>query len=580
MKKKRQRPPELNTRKNQIFGFKFNARDFWLILGILIIAGFGLRAADLRADPPPDLSWSFAPYTDESLNTYSARNFALYGRWKIDDFLPFVIYPLVNMLVALIYKIFGIGFVQVKLLSLISGTLSILILALLLRAEKNPTSALLGAFLLATCYPLVMYSRLGLVETVEILFLLLTGVFWILGLNRPGLMTGAGFCVAASVLLVKLSAVFLVPVMLILVVSDSLKFPDRKRIKTALLYFSAGIIIATGCWLVLVYLPYRNEYLEYVLRHSSESPAGHPRTVFGYLFNTFTFGLRSRLILRMIWPALIGYLTLPWLGWSQSRLLRYTLLWFIFGLLMLGYMNYRPPRYEIILLPCLLVAAAVALSRILESGTIVPQTRPTIPKTLLYGIWLSPGVLQLMLYISGFRNYPQPGGEAGIIILSLIIGMAIAFAGHILLQFQKKGWTIKAGWLRAALVGLILILSLRLDLGQWSAWFSNRTYDLVTYSKAVDQLLPANAVVAGPWAPPIMIESRKQVIAVTDWANLDNLFSRFAVTHLILGEGETDRLLWERISPEVKEQTETILQFRIRGQLISVLALNGSGSKR
>ncbi|MEO0008956.1 MAG: glycosyltransferase family 39 protein [candidate division WOR-3 bacterium] len=574
MKKNRQHAPDLNSRPNQLF--RFHPRYFWFILGVIIIAGFGLRAADLRADPPPDLSWSFAPYTDESLNTYSARNFSLYGRWKMDDFLPFVIYPLVNVFVTLIYKILGIGFVQVKLLSLISGALSILILALFFRTEKNPAPALLSALLLATCYPLVMYSRLGLVESLEILSLLLTGFFWVQGLRRPGLMTAAGFCAAATVLLVKLSAVFLVPVMLILIVSELPAFPNRKRMTTTLLYFSAGVIIASLCWLLLVYLPYRKEYLQYAVRHSSESPAGHPRTLSAYLFNTFTFGLRSRLIPRMIWTALLGYLTLPWLGRSQSRLLRYTLLWFIFGLLMLGYMNYRPPRYEIILLPCLLIAAAAALCRILENGTIIPQTRPTVIKTLLYGIWLSPVVLQLMLYSSGFRNYPQPDGESGIIIFSLIIGLALAFAGYGLLRFRKKGWTIRPGWLRGALVGLILILSLRLDIGQWSAWFTNRTYDLITYSKAVDRLLPDNAVVAGPWAPPVMIESRKRAIAVTDWANLDDLFKRFAVTHLILGEGETDRLLWERVSPVVKEKTKKLLQFRIRGQLISVLALDDS----
>ncbi len=576
MKKNRQHTSQLSSRPNRIL--LFHPRYFWLILGIIIIAGFGLRAADLRADPPPDLSWSFAPYTDESLNTYSARNFILYGRWKMDDFLPFVIYPLVNILVALIYKIFGIGFVQVKLLSLISGVLSILILGLLLRKEKNTAPALLSALLLATCYPLVMYSRLGLVETLEILFLLLTVFFWIQGVRHPGLMTAAGFCAAATVLLIKLSAVFLVPAMLIMIVSELPAFSDRKRIKNALLYLLAGVIIASLCWLLLVYLPYSKEYLRYTVRHSSESPVGHPRTLPAYLFNTFTFGMHSRLIPRMIWIALIGYLTLPWLGLSQSQLLRYSLLWFVFGLLMLGYMNYRPPRYEIILLPCLLIAAAVAFSRILENGTLIPQLRPTIKKTLLYGIWLSPAILQLILYVSGFRNYPKPGGESGIIILSLIIGLALAFAGYGLLRFWNKGWTIKSELLRILLVGLFLILSLRLDIGQWNAWFSNRTYDLITYSKAVDRLLPDDAVVAGPWAPPLMIESRKRTIAVTDWANLDDLFSRFAVTHLILGEGETDRLLWERVDPEVKQKAKTLLQLRIRGQLITVLALNASPS--
>ncbi len=54
----------------------------WLVpvaLVLVVLLGLWLRASDLGADPPPDLSWSFAPYTDEGLNTYSARNLVLYG---------------------------------------------------------------------------------------------------------------------------------------------------------------------------------------------------------------------------------------------------------------------------------------------------------------------------------------------------------------------------------------------------------------------------------------------------------------------------------------------------------------------
>jgi 4-amino-4-deoxy-L-arabinose transferase-like glycosyltransferase len=554
-------------------GDRFLSRRFWLLLILITILGLALRAADLRADPPPDLSWSFAPYTDESLNTYSARNLVLYGTWKTDDFLPFVIYPLVNLLVALMFKIFGIGFVQVKLLSLFAGVIGILIIALLNREENREPSALLVAFLYATCYPLVMYSRLGLVETVEILFLLLTGFFWGRGLNRPVLMPLAGFFATGTVLLVKLSAVFLIPVMLLLIITE-LKNPRvRKRLLPGLGYFSLGILTALICWLLLVYLPYRNEYLKYVLRHSSESPAGHPRTLAAYLFNTFTFGLRSRLISRMVYTAVPGYLTLPFLGSSGSRSLRYAWLWFIFGLLLLGYMNYRPPRYEIILLPVLLLAAATALTRFLKTGTLLSAPRPSITKTLLYAIWLMPFTLQLMLHLSGFRNYPQPGNEAGILKLSLLISLLVCFAGYGLLRIQSREISINSPWLRSALVALLLLLSIRLDLSQFYNWFSNRTYNLLTYSRVLDRLLPENAVVAGPWAPPLMIESRKRAIAVTDWANIDDPVNRFGTTHLLIGEGATDQLLLEKLNPATAENLKLLRQFPVRGQVIRLFAL-------
>jgi 4-amino-4-deoxy-L-arabinose transferase-like glycosyltransferase len=553
---------------------RFTSRFFFPLLTAITLLGFALRISDLRADPPPDLSWSFAPYTDESLNTYSARNLVLYGSWKQDDFLPFVIYPLVNMLVALVFKILGIGFVQVKLLSLLAGVLGIFVIALLVKEEVDKTAALLSALLLATCYPLVMYSRLGLVETVQILFLLLTGLFWVKGLKQPWLMFFCGICAAGTVLLVKISAIFIAPVMLILFVSELLKKGRPRELRSALILFLAGVLLALSIWFLVVFLPYRREYLRYVLRHSSESPAGHPSTLPAYLFNTFTFGLRSRLLPRMVFLAVLGFVTLPWLAKGQNRVLRYAMLVFVFGLLMLGYMNYRPPRYEIILLPFLLIASATALIELLFKGSVIPPVRkPTIIGTTLYSFWLWPLSLQLLLYIAGFRNYPQPGTESGIIILSLLLSLALTFAGYGLLKFKNNGLVIKSPYLRAALVVILLVLSLRLDFGQFHTWFSNRTYDLINYSKELDRSLPENAVVAGSWSPPLMIESRKRSICITDWANINDPINRFGVTHLILGENEADQMFIKKLAPDLQKNMTLLRTFRIRGQLLRVFAL-------
>lgn len=289
----------------------FSRCHFWLLLSAILLIALLFRTADLRADPPPDLSWSFAPYTDESLNTYSARNLILYGNWYQDDFLPFCIYPLVNIVVALIFKLVGIGFVQVKLLSVLSGLLGVLIMALLIRHTAGEITALLAGLLLALSYPLVMYSRLGLVETVQILFLLLTGFFWIKSLEKPVLMLLTGFCAFSTFLLIKISGVFILPALLLLFIcrwlSTRSRQEERRQFLVSIGWFTAGAIGAIIVWLIVVFLPYRNQYLQYVLRHSSESPAGHPQTLIAYLFNTFTIGVRSKLLPRLVWIALLGF---------------------------------------------------------------------------------------------------------------------------------------------------------------------------------------------------------------------------------------------------------------------------------
>ncbi len=583
----------------------FSRCHFWLLLSAILLIALLFRTADLRADPPPDLSWSFAPYTDESLNTYSARNLILYGNWYQDDFLPFCIYPLVNIVVALIFKLVGIGFVQVKLLSVLSGLLGVLIMALLIRHTAGEITALLAGLLLALSYPLVMYSRLGLVETVQILFLLLTGFFWIKSLEKPVLMLLTGFCAFSTFLLIKISGVFILPALLLLFIcrwlSTRSRQEERRQFLVSIGWFTAGAIGAIIVWLIVVFLPYRNQYLQYVLRHSSESPAGHPQTLIAYLFNTFTIGVRSKLLPRLVWIALLGFLSLPGhaIRHRDARARQswqYLLFWFIFAVLMLGYMNYRPPRYEIIILPPLIAAAANTLSQWL-----IPKPNSSLPSIgkekvpglsraekkkapakssrlffsiILYAIYLWPLALQLLLYISNFRNYPAPGNELGITVIALVIALTTSLIGALFYRLLTKNRIGKIPALNAIVAALLLLFSLRLDLGQFFNWFSNRTYILISSARDLDQSLPEDAVVAGSWAPPLMIESRKRAVAITDWANINDPINRFGVTHIILGENEVDRLLWQKLPLEIKERLKPLRQYRIRGQLLTVYALS------
>lgn len=569
----------------------FIARHFYLLLALLLVIALVLRGADLRADPPPDLSWSFAPYTDEALNTYSARNLVLYGSWQQDDFLPFCIYPLVNILVALVFKLLGIGFAQVKLISLLAGVLSVLIMVLLIKEQASKTAAILSGLLLATCYPLVMYSRLGLVETVQILFLLSTGLFWVKGLKKPGFMFLSGLFAFATFLLVKISAIFILPALVILFIHQFItghsQAEKRRRLLVGTSWFLAGAGIAALLWFIVVFLPYHQQYLRYVLRHSSESPAGHPTNLGAYLFNTFTIGLRSQLLPRMIWLTLIGFITLPLQTPGKKPVSLYLLLWLVFGMLMLGYMNYRPPRYEIIILPVLLASAGMSIARLLspektnhhppqKGRNTIPGNRihpATVVQAILYAIYLWPLPLQLILYASQFRVYPSPGAETGILIGALGISLTVSVIGFVLTKTRYQGKSIKSPTLRIAVASILLLLSFRLDFGQFFNWFSNRTYNMLSYARDLDHLLPPDAVVAGSWAPPLMIESRKRAVAITDWANINNPFNRFGVTHLIIGENQVDQILKEQIDPLLWEEMKPIREYTVRGQRLKVYPL-------
>ncbi len=550
----------------------------WFVVVAIVLAALWLRACDLRADPPPDLSWSFAPYTDEALNSYSARCLVLYGTWKVDDFFPFVVYPLTNLLTAGVMKVLGIGMVQLKLVSVIAGVLGIIAMYLLLRDSIGDLAAQIGSLTLATSFPLVMYSRLGLIETVQILFLLLAGVFWTRGLRRSWLMILCGFFAAGTIFLVKVSAIFIFPAMLVLFLwewfSRQADPTQRRQLFGALLWFLCGCLAAAAFWFALVFLPYQNEYMRYLLRHSLESPQGHPNTPLTYFFNTLAIGVQAGLWQRLLVVCLIGFTTLPLFLHSGSRAIRYLLCWLIFGTLMLGYMNYRPPRYEIVLIPCIIGGYAAALSALLSTGTILPVSKPSALKWALYSVWLWPLGLHLLLKPSLFLAYRNPEHPPffkpdGLLVGALAIAAALAGAVHLVWRIANRGISINSLRIRYAVAAIIVLLATTGDTKQFVKWFSERTHNIFSWSRELDRQLPDSAVVAGAWAPTLMVESRKRAVAVTDWANIANPMSRFGITHLILGQNQTDRDLADSVGEQVLANSLLRNRYLVRNRLVT-----------
>ena len=531
----------------------------------------------MRADPPPNLSWSFAPYTDEGYNSYSARNMVLYGHWRVDDFFPFVVYPLFNYIMFVVFKLLGLGFVQVKLVSLLASVASVFVLYRLLREDSGPLVAGLAALGMATSFPLVMYGRLGLVESLQILCLLLTGYFFVRGLTRPWQMFWGGLLAVATPLLVKLSAAFILPAVLFAflaqIVTARHDAQARRLLVRGIIPWFAGAAASIVIWLIAVYIPHRADYLQYVLRHSLESPAGHPRGLGAYIFNSLTVGIRSGVSPRIAWTALFGLAALPVLAFGRRPAFRFLAFWFLFALLMLGYMNYRPDRYELVLIPALVAAFAAVLGSIVERGAVIPVLKTSVWKAGLYALCLWLPITQFAMYTKGFWGLIRVQTESGLIAATAGIAVALCAIGFGLLRVLRNGLTFKAPWLRLVAAGVLLVLSLRVDLSQYAEWWSNRTHHLTEYASDLEQSLPKDAVVAGSFAPGLLIGSHRRVLCITDWANTDDPVGRYGVTHFMSPENGLDIQLFTKLYPELVEQSRVFREYDVRGTKLTVYEL-------
>jgi hypothetical protein len=422
-----------------------------------------------------------------------------------------------------------------------------------------------------------MYGRLGLVEPIQILFLLLTGLCYVRGLRRPPLMGLAGMLGASSILLVKASAAFVAPALVLAVAWELFSArKDRTAVRTMLHGIGwglAGIAATLVIWLAIVLLPHRTDYFQYVLRHSLNSPAGHPKGIVDYLFNTFTVGFWTGLVPSLSWVALIGFVTLPVLAVGRRPALRYLGLCFTLAVLMLGYMNYRPDRYELVLLPALIAGFAVTLARIIEAGVLLPRLRPTLIKAGLYSLWLWTLTTQMGGYTRGYWGMLRPASDLETLALTFAIAVGIGVLGYFVMRVVRDGITIQSPAIRVAIAVVLLSLAVRLDLAQYFRWFGTRTHEMVESGTDLDGALPADAVVVGSWAPALLVGSRHRAVAMTDWANSDDPVGRFGASYLVSLEDGSDLEIFSRLYPDMMRQARIFRRYEVRGTPLFVLQL-------
>ncbi len=513
------------------------------IVAVALVSGFVLRAIDLKADPPIDLSWSSAIYSDETHNAYSARNWALYGRWQMDDYAPYVVYPWLNLFTGIVFRIAGIGFVQPKIASLLAGLLLIAAMYYLGRAVSR-RAGVIAAIVTAFSFHLIMYSRLGLAEMTQLLLVAAT----IALLARASISRTAavlsGACALFAVLFVKVSAVFLLVAAFLLLVYELLRprfVPARRGdIARQALFWLLGASVPVAAWLVLIFIPHRGTYLAYVVEHSVGAQGGHPESIPEYVLNVFSVGSWSWLYDSLPALGVIGFATLPAFVGRAGRTAVFSVLVLVAGVGILGYVYYHPPRYELFTLIPLIAGFAFAVDRLLESEVRVGHPWPHLRGALFYGLWLWPLAAQVT-----FRLAQRRDGTNGAAVAALAAALVGSFGLWGLHRITRGGILLRARLLRYALAAAFMVLVLRSDIRLYSRWHSTRTHVLYDCSRDLDQALPDSAVAGGFWAPALLSTSHKRALFISNqWgANLVDPIGRYGLTHFVVTGFEELQLL-------------------------------------
>jgi hypothetical protein len=224
----------------------------WLVL----IAGFAvLHAMNLRADFPNHSPWhsDWAKYTDEGWYGNAAIRAHLFGHWFLPgDFNPAVAVPVWPLLEWVLFFFTGVTIEAARGLAVACFFLNLVLSYTLLRSRGPRWMAQLGLTLLVTSPFLYAFSRLAILEPLQIVFTLtaLNIAVRLPRLRRPVLASAAIGLLFTLMLLTKTNALFLLPAL-----AWAMLLPLWSRRKTLLRCFVAAAVACAVpfiAWLVLV----------------------------------------------------------------------------------------------------------------------------------------------------------------------------------------------------------------------------------------------------------------------------------------------------------------------------------------
>jgi Dolichyl-phosphate-mannose-protein mannosyltransferase len=286
-------------------------RLFWraaigLLLGAILLGTAGvLRLFALDADPPVTMSSDFI--SDEAWWAHNARNHALFGKWVIDDFNQGLFAaPFHTAMIRLSFLVGGVTLEQTRLVSALSGLLSVALVGILLSRALGRRSALAGMAILAFDYFAISYDRVGFVEPLPTCLMTLAATLATAPRHRPLSLFVSGVVSALSVF-AKANAIFFMPVLFLFLLTRpvALQVGDhrsrRRFISHDAVIYTAGALICLAAWSVAFVLPNWGEYLLENGRLRDESK------IEGILLcvNLFEFGLANEVGI----PSYTGFLT-------------------------------------------------------------------------------------------------------------------------------------------------------------------------------------------------------------------------------------------------------------------------------
>lgn len=554
------------------------------------------RFVHLGADPALDVSWSQDLFTDPPQYTSYARNAHLFGDWNPlnDERLVFFLKNVTGFVAWLVFFITGPSVAAGQIVAVLLNLIGVACLAWVCGRAFGFVAGISTGFLLAIQYLFVHYGRLPFLEVASNALLAASLLALVLGIRTWWWSILAGALAGLSAFFGKVTALHAAPVFALATALAGFQAKEDSSVKRwgRPAGFAGGMLAIYIFWYLFAYMPASDAVLAY-LKEQSLSLYGTPvglTSIKGFLLQWFSFGTDTGILTWGVTLSILGFLGMALMlvhacieGSWRDVLARIPVPafavvgWFWSAWAAFMPFNYRPVRYQIVLLYPLAAAAGWFVARLVSRPATDKPSRTAWYALPLLAILLATGLQNLVMP----RLFDQRQAEmVSGIWLAVILGLLVA-GGWIVWRRRLPGAENrrdrKAPRLGPVLAALALTVALVNQGRHFINWWSIAQHTIEDANRDLRAILSSDAIATGGYGTTLTqggaIGNFPAMFGVStpDTA----FFARFPVTHVI--DVDQPGQPFFKNYPEIAAQAARVASYTIRNLGISVFRVSGAG---
>jgi hypothetical protein len=566
-------------------------RAYRLALVLLVVFLIvGLRFIAPRSDPFPQLDWSAGLMTDEGFNIHNARNLILFGQTSTDEYNNMLFSPLYHFTQVGVFRIFGVGSVQARMISVVCSLLALVFLWAALRRAFDSRIAFTAVIFLGLDHTSLLYNRMALMDTPATLFSAMALYAFVRAVTRAedvrkgsgrwGWLIACGALIALSVTVRTVGVYLLAAPFVALGVQSfrrgesSSSEPDRQYLWKEFMLLSIAIVMIFALYYLLWYQPHHAELTAMSHYYGARQIPRSPALLATNIYNA-TLAPRGLSTYLFHHTPVVFVLALLGLVLSLKRRMQavevYLIVWLLFGCSLLAVSSYSPSRYYVTIYPALAAVAAIALWRLKELWLKLQQTDPITRLVRAVLIWfLVYHAVEITL-----QHYGVQGRAWGLLVLyglpTVLCVLDFAFLG---LEWLNNRFNLKPLLTGPRLAAVVMVLWLVFNAFWMFAWLYRLDYSQYRMSQWLAQNVPAGSVLIGDVAPGVCLDNNFITVYVeprlwNDVMPVENMGKKYpdAARYIVMDDRWKDRY-WvphypQLVTPERRIKLARVLNWEV-----------------